>query len=220
MEENREQPIIMPAPALEKATENEVMSEVGSQEEAELGKFKSVQALMDAYNSLQSEFTKKCQLLKSYEKDKTDDSCKEKKIEKQEDEMVGSAPQEKEEVSDEEVINLFLSHNEEAKGYANEIKERFGLLEPTQKSPRVAWADVILSHLKEGDKTSDPIINQYVLSDENVRNKIIEKYLIDLSNQKPPITITSRSGDRVSGVKPDTPKTLAEAKRLVDKMFS
>ena len=216
MEENREQPIIMPATALDKADENEVMSEVGSQDD--LGKFKSVQALMDAYNSLQSEFTKKCQMLKSYEKDKAEQSQEEQK--QQEDEMVESNPQENENGSIDD-LDLFLAHNDEAKGYIDEIKERFGQTNPTKQSPyEVAWANVILSHMKEGDKASDPIINQYVLSDENVKNKIIENYLTQINKSKAPITISSRKGDRVSAVNPDTPKTLAEAKKLLGKMFS
>jgi len=70
MEETREQPIIMPATALNAADEKSAMSEVGSQD-MNMGKFKSVQALMDAYNNLQAEFTKKCQKLSQLQKDKT-----------------------------------------------------------------------------------------------------------------------------------------------------
>ena len=82
MEENREQPIIMPATALNAAEENSAMSEIGSQN-GELGKFKNSKALLDAYNNLQSEFTKKCQMLSQLQKDKTDNlldkSCEKKK---------------------------------------------------------------------------------------------------------------------------------------------
>ena len=72
MEENdREQPIEEPTNALNKENDERVVSEIGSQK-TDLGKFKSVEALLDAYNNLQSEFTKKCQLLSSMEKDKTE----------------------------------------------------------------------------------------------------------------------------------------------------
>ena len=71
MEEFREQPTIMPAQALNPAYDNDAMSEVGSQnQDGQLGKFKSVQALMDAYDNLQAEFTKKCLLLSELEKEK------------------------------------------------------------------------------------------------------------------------------------------------------
>lgn len=41
--------------------------EVGEKGEVSLGKFKDVSALLDAYNSLQSEFTKRCQKIKELE---------------------------------------------------------------------------------------------------------------------------------------------------------
>ena len=215
MEEIREQPVIMPATALDKAEDNEVMSETGSQQ-ADLGKFKNVQALMDAYQSLQSEFTKKCQLLSQYQKDKTLQTQDEQKDEKK----VEEAPQENDGFN-QEVFKQFLEDNGEAKEYEEEILQRFQTSSKVQHSPyEVAWARVVLNHLKQGDKLSDPIINQYVLSDENVKNKIIENYIEGITKSKPPITISSREGSRVSSVKPDTPKTLADAKRLVDKMFS
>ena len=50
--------------------------------------------------------------------------------------------------------------------------------------------------------------------------KDFENYLKELSNSKPPIVISSQGGERVSGVVPDAPKTLQDAKKLVDKMFS
>ena len=215
MEEIREQPAITPAPALNPAEENVAVSETGSQDN--LGKFKSVQALMDAYTSLQSEFTKKCQLLSQYQKDKTDNTDKDNEESKEE--KVESDPQEKEDFIDQSALDQFLENNDEAKQYLDEIKQRFGQGTLNSSPYEIAWANVVLSHMKGQDKTSDPIINQYVLSDENVKNKIIESYLNDLKSSRPPITISSRSGERVSAVLPDAPKSLADAKRLVDKMF-
>ncbi len=211
MEENREQPIITPAPALNVANEEEqecAVGEVGSQN-ATLGKFKSVQALMDAYNNLQSEFTKKCQLISDLQKDKIEPSSQ------------ISVPAQSEQQNEEEAMGQFLSQNREAGDYADEIKEKISQGLSQNTSPyEVAWAKVLLSHLKEGNEKSEPIINQYVLSNEKVKNTIIENYLKELSNSKPPIVISSQGGERVSGVVPDAPKTLQDAKKLVDKMFS
>ena len=67
MEEKREQPTMEPANTLDKVNENRAVSDVGSQD---LGKFKSPQALLDAYNNLQAEFTRKSQLLSQLQKDK------------------------------------------------------------------------------------------------------------------------------------------------------
>ena len=235
MEENREQPIIMPATALNAAEENSAMSEIGSQN-GELGKSKNSKALLDAYNNLQSEFTKKCQMLSQLQKDKTDNlldkSCesKENVDNLTKNQEIDTKNSEKTEIidvnyktikekSNEEELNLFLKNNFDASKYIDEIKDK-SLNLSNQNPYEIAWAKVLLSHIKEGNKTSDPIINQYVLSDENVRNKILEEYLTSLNNSKPPIIISSQSGERLSSVIEDSPKTLAEAKKLVDKMFS
>ena len=209
MEEFREQPLV--------ESQQEIVEEGGSQTD-NLGKFKSVQALMDAYENLQSEFTKKCQLLSSYQKDKT---VAAEENQNSDNEETNEVSMEENNGFSQEAFAQFLEDNSEAEEYRGEIEARFGAAAPQQKSPyEIAWASVLLSHLKEGDKLSDPIINQYVLSDENVKNKIIENYLSQVGKNKPPITISSRMGERVASVVPERPNTLAEAKKLVDKMFS
>ena len=219
MEENREQPIIMPATALNPADENEInekesaMSEIGSQD-TDLGKFKSVQALMDAYNSLQAEFTKKCQTLSQLKKDKTEEE------QSSSGEIAEVSENAQLQESEEEKLSQFLLENGEASEYADEIKEKVSQGVQNLSPYEVAWANVILGKLKEENENSDKIINQYVLSNENVKNKIIESYLQELSSTKSPKVISSQSGERVSGVIPDTPTTLKEAKELVNKMFS
>lgn len=225
MEETREQPIIMPATALNQAEEIEkeiseesAVSEIGSQPDA-LGKFKSVQALMDAYNSLQAEFTKKCQALSELKKDKIDEKQNEIDVNKSEvsTEFETEVLQESNEDFNEESFSKFLLENSEAGEFAEEIKQKFSA--KSQTSPyEVAWANVLIGKLKQDD--SDKIINQYVLSNENVKNKIIESYLKELSATHMPKVLSSQSGERVSGVVPEAPKTLKDAKALVDKMFS
>lgn len=212
MEEKREQPASLLATALDKADENEVAGRVGSQDN--LGKFKSVQALMDAYESLQSEFTKKCQQLSQYQKDKTDTSeDKQNSEEKVED-------QNEEGFNQEEFVQ-FLSDNDRAREYAEEIKNAFGQISQKQKNPyQVAWESVVANHLKQANKAGDPIINEYVLSDENVRNKIIESYIQQISSSAPPLTLSSGRGQSVAQVMPQRPQTLADAKKIVDQMFS
>lgn len=71
----REQPIEEPAMALNGASGDSAVSEdIGSQDT--LGKFKTPRALLEAYNNLQSEFTKKCQLLSKLQKDKNEEDYK------------------------------------------------------------------------------------------------------------------------------------------------
>ena len=246
MEENREQPTIEPATTLDKVNENRAVSDVGSQD---LGKFKSPQALLEAYNNLQAEFTRKSQLLKSLQKDKIDsdkqqiqenfekreensiknqenlqeikeiEEIEEKTIEKENEALSQNSD---EQIGDdqeyEEKFSQFLLERPEAEKYADEIKS---YLESNLNNDPFenALANVILSHIKT-KKIGDPIIDEYVLSNEQVKNKIIENYLSELANQKPPVVMSSQGGERVSGVLPDSPKTLAEAKRIVNNMFS
>lgn len=203
--EEREQPTMEQADVLNKTNEQGAVSEVGSQT-AELGKFKNAQALLEAYNNLQSEFTKKCQLLSQFEKDKTASMQS-----AQEEENI---PQE----NAEEDLNQFLEQNDDAKGFVEEIKSNY---DKSISSPyQVAWAKVVLDHITNGqDKSSDPIINQYVLSDEKLKNKIVEDYLERLRQSAPPIVMSSSNGQRLSSVLSDSPTTLEEAKNLTRKMF-
>ena len=239
MEEKREQPTMEPANALDKVNENRAVSDVGSQD---LGKFKSPQALLDAYNNLQAEFTRKSQLLKSIQKDKIDSDKtqnQENSIKNQENSIKNHENLQKfeemeetienqdisqscEQIGDdqdyEEKFSQFLLERPEAEKYADEIKS---YLESNLNNDPFenALANVILSHIKT-KKIGDPIIDEYVLSNEQVKNKIIENYLSELANQKPPVVMSSQGGERVSGVLPDRPKTLAEAKKIVNNMFS
>ena len=247
MEELREQPTMEPATTLDKVDENRAVSDVGSQD---LGKFKSPQALLDAYNNLQAEFTRKSQLLSQLQKDKIDseklqeqenfDNEKEKSIKKQENFIeLEESSQEKKETQNtekketkfheqnsavqlgddqEQELSQFLLERPEATKYAEEIKSY--LESKTNNNPfENALANVILSHIKT-KKIGDQIIDEYVLSNEQIKNKIIENYLSELSKQKPPLVMSSQGGERVSGVLPDSPKTLAEAKKIVNNMFS
>lgn len=228
MEEIREQPNSEPAIALNAANENSAVSEEGSQA-LDFGKFKNAKALLDAYNNLQAEFTKKSQQLSKLRRDKTNELTNDNLEEPTENftkneknltdinenyiESEGSS----ENVDND--LHLFLEENNLAESYSDEIKSHY--LNKNQNPFERAWASVILSHIKQGDdKSNDPIINQYILNDEKVKNKIIENYLTELNSSRPPVMMSSQLGERLSDVKPDSPKTLAEAKELVGKMFS
>lgn len=215
MEElNREQPTMEPTHVINITEENTVASEVGSQNT--FGKFKNAEALLQAYNNLQSEFTKKCQLLSQMQKDKMDENQVDSE------ETANEENEEEKQKKLEQDFQSFLEANSEAKLYEEEIKQRFNNSSNiNQSSPyEVAWAKVVLDHIKDGkQKESDPIINNYVLSDEKVRNQVILDYLNGLIKHKPPYVISSQGGERVSSVALDTPNSLAEAKELVSKMF-
>ena len=199
--EDREQPTMEPANVLNATEEESAVSEVGSREKADLGKFKSVEDLMDAYNSLQSEFTRKCQQLSQTLKDKTE-------IE---------VPKERE-TFDEGKFNEFLEENDKAKNYADEIKNL--VTQQGSASYEDAWGRALLNRIKSDENSSsDPLINQYVLSNEELKNKVIEDYLERLKGTSAPYVMASSGGERLSSVSEQSPTTLEEAEVLTRKMF-
>lgn len=219
-EENREQPTMEPANVINITEEERAVSEVGSQ--GQYGKFKSADKLLEAYNNLQSEFTKKCQLLSQLQKDKMEQVSIENQPQPSQEQLQKEQDQpEQTEQSFQSGLESFLLANDDAKQFEDEIKQKIDLSSTAADPYQVAWAGVILDHLTGSkQKAGDPIVNKYVLSDEQVRNQVIQEYLNDLEKHKPPYVISSQGGERVSSVSPGTPSSLAEAKEIVSKMFN
>ena len=83
------------------------------------------------------------------------------------------------------------------------------------------YAALAVAKLENGEsKKENPIIQKYVFQDEELKNFVVENYMKQLKNQRPPIVINSDVGERVTGQKPATPKSLEEAKKLVEELFS
>lgn len=203
MEENREQPMEEQTNALNKAEDESVASDIGSQNygsAGEYGKFKSPEALLDAYNNLEKEFTRKCQRLSELEKDKTEEN----------------------EISLEDKFSQFLSENTDAIGYSEEIMkiaQTDDKIKSLQDPFMAAWCKVLCEDVLHRASAGDYCLNKYVLSSEEIQHKIVEDYLGRLREQKNPVVMSSSSGERVSSAEIEHPSTLEEAKQLVDKMF-
>ena len=203
MEENREQPMEEQTNALNKAEDESVASDIGSQNTdsaGEYGKFKSPEALLDAYNNLEKEFTRKCQRLSELEKDKAEEN----------------------EISLEDKFSQFLLENTDAIGYSEEIMkiaQTDDKIKSLQDPFMAAWCKVLCEDVLHRASAGDYCLNKYVLSSEEIQHKIVEDYLGKLREQKNPVVISSSSGERVSSAEIEHPSTLEEAKQLVDKMF-
>lgn len=173
----------------------------GSLKDSGLGKFKSPEALYEAYKALEAEFTRKSQKLSELEKDKT----------------------EKTTVSEEKIDNelsLFLSKRSEAAPYATELKNL-----SMAQGGRVDFDDMLskllIDKLASGQsKMDNPIIKKYVFQDEELKNHVIESYMRELKQGQPPHVISGDRGEKVTGQKPVTPKSLAEAKKMVEDLFT
>jgi len=166
-----------------------------------LGKFKSTEALLDAYNSLQAEFTKKCQKISELEREKTFKESPEAKNER---------------------LDMFLSKNRDAFSCKEEFMAFLDKEEDNSDSMDGVWAKFVLSKLSSSDENygKDPIVDKYIFQDEFVRNKILENYIKELNYKKPPVIMRAQSDGVVAEQKPATPSTLGEAKKIVEDMFS
>lgn len=167
-----------------------------------VGKFNSVEELLTAYNNLEAEFTRKSQKLAEVLKDKT----------------IEQSPEEKLDTG----LHAFLSKNEEAFCYAQELKDRVQNenLAGEENCFEKAWAGLLYEKLVGPNKAKEPLVQNLILKDDDLQNLVIKNYMKQLQEQKTPIVITSNSGERVT--KPVTPKpeTFEDAKKVALDMFS
>lgn len=168
-----------------------------------IGKFKSVEDLYQAYNNLQSEFTKKCQKLSELEKDK----------------MQESAPQRDFDAE----FKAFLLENPEAYSFAEEVKSKALQNEQTKAEEKPfdkVWKEMIIEKISAPNRAQEPVVQALVLGDDELKNLVIENYMKQLQNRKNPIIMSSNSGERVT--KPVTPKpdSFEKAKEVVLSLLS
>lgn len=186
--------------------ENQTVNDdtVGEAEKGEtIGKFKSVEALLDAYNNLEKEFTKKSQRLSQLEKDKT---VEEENL----NEELGKK------------FHTFLSSNLEAESFGDELKEKVQSDDNLKKMDDpfgYVWAEMIFEKLKNPNQ-DEKVLNNYILKNESLKNMVIENYVNQLTENKSPIKISS-SGKRVgTTVSTQKPETLKDAKKFLLDLLS
>ena len=176
-EENREQPTMEPANVINITDEERAVSEVGSQ--GQYGKFKSAEKLLEAYNNLQSEFTKKCQQLSQMQKDKMGQGAGENQADPSQDQQQTETEQtqhEQTELSFQSGLESFLLANDDAKQFEDEIKQKVDLSSTDDDPYQVAWAVTVLDHLTgKNQQDDDTIVNKYSLSDKQERNQDIQE---------------------------------------------
>ncbi len=196
-----EQPNSEQANVSEEASVLSAASEPGSSNDADFGKFKSAEALLDAYKALEAEFTRKSQRLSQLEKEKTE-----------------QANIDEEKIGDE--LAKFLLKNAEASPYAEKLKQ-LSVQGGGKTNFDELWAKVMVEELgSDKSKLDNPIVKKYVIQDEELKKYVIQNYMRELNSKNPPLIISGDGGEKVTGQKPVTPKSLKDAKKLVEEMFS
>lgn len=169
-----------------------------------LGKFKSVEDLFEAYNNLQAEFTRKSQRLSQLEKDKSSKNDK-----------VGSDFDDR--------FRMFLSKNQEAEFYADELKTRVleneSLADDEAAFDKV-WAGMLYEKLSAPNKAKEPLIQNLILKDNDLKNLVIENYMKQLQSQNTPIVMSSGTGERVTKTVAPKPDSFEQAKKVVLDLLS
>jgi len=181
-----------------------------------LGKFKDSAKLLDAYNELQSEFTRKCQRL----------SEAEKKL--QEFALGESASKSQDEVTENEFawnknISEFLQSHKNASCLVEDITKEIINDEDLKKCEdglERAYARVIeKKYVPHSELAKDQdFLEKYIYSNDQIKNKIIKEYVSMLQSNQNPITLSSDGFSR--GVASSNRiESLEDARRYVENMF-
>lgn len=184
-----------------------------------IGKFNSPESLLAAYNNLQREFTKKCQKLSEYEKHYADNAQNETSL-KDETENVAPAFENREWRSN---VADFLRKNEHARGFAKEISEEI-LNDPAlQKSSNmleIAWSRVLSKNYKTPEQiaTDNNFLQNFVLSNEEVKKQVFSSYMNDVQNTPNLIGSGMRGGKSALSIS-NRPINLDDAGTLALKFF-
>lgn len=207
-EEVREQPILE-----DKAQGAEAQQDLGeglSSNTGSLGKFKDAQSLYSAYNSLQAEFTRKCQRLSELEKTSVSNQD------------VHESPVYKSDDWNKQVVE-FLNKNEDAKPFAKEICDEIMSSEDIQSSKdalSLAWANVIKkNYTKPSEIESDEFINKHILSSEKITQKVAELLANRAREHNLPKMVGVHAGSHINLPSQPHPLTLEDAREVVRKMI-
>ncbi|MCK9574967.1 MAG: hypothetical protein WCX32_02105 [Clostridia bacterium] len=220
-------------------------------EGSEIGKFKSVQDLLNAYNNLQSEFTRKCQKLSELQKsvctstenvanvanfglvNNNENANNDGILKPQSNSIIetdivaktSEVPQMKYATEDwQEIVDDFIIKNPEAKNYAKDISTlilKDKIVAESSNPLELAWAKVLSMHYKEPSAicNDEEFVNKYILTNENIRQKVLMDYLQQVSEQKSPPLIVKSLGSGLIQSKTNKPKNFKEAAYLAEAML-
>ena len=219
--ETEEQPEVSEQALESNVNEKEEIGATTSQEEgSQFGKFNSPEELLKAYNNLQAEFTRKSQKLSEIQKQVSEKG--EQDTSKKDETNLPPAYEQDDWRSK---VATFLMENDKAKEFSREISNEI-LKDPgLQGNPNVldiAWSRVLSKNYKSpaqivGDSS---FMENYILSNENIKKKIISSYIDEIQTKKSPSVIGSGiKGGMSLLTKGSKPSSLNDAKALAEKLF-
>lgn len=166
------------------------------------GKFKDAETLLEAYNSLEAEFTRKSQKLSELQK----------KIE------------DNEQISNNDSIENILNDITDSEKYKKEVTE---ILEQNKELYNLPNKNQIaFKIIKEAERKTEETLNnqdfmeKYFETNENLKQKILTKYLSSLNNtSSAPKVISGNASSIYISPSLNMPKTLKDAGEILSKML-
>ena len=199
MEQNN---IEQPNLDLENEKINSAENQFHDQEGSNLGKFKDAKSLLDAYNNLQAEFTRKSQKLAEFQKEKEENAIFKKY----------------------NSLDEFLNSTTDNDKYKKEITEILANDNEVNNLPNnyqvaLKIAKAIESKSAE-NLTNQEYLDKYILNNDKIKNQIISNYLSSLNDiSSTPKIISGNPTNVYFSPNPNKPKTLREAGEIFSKML-
>ena len=165
-------------------------------QEVSYGKFKSAEELLKAYNALQSEFTKRSQILKEYEK-----------------KMSGYDWEGK--------VSAFVDKYPIAEKYTEELATEIannGELKDVENGLEKALLSVLSNKVKSVEEmANDENVIDRVLKNETIRERIIDQYLKGFNNDSLPVTLPK--GGAIPVTPPLPARNIREAGKIAQQII-
>ena len=173
-------------------------TEIEGEEQSKPKKFKSVEELERAYESLEKEFTRRSQRLAKLEK--------EMKQDKVETDAEWKAK-----------VDKFFSENPSAKPFAKQMSDqiiRDNTLRGRSDCLETALTRALLEEYRAPKDlaTDEDFLKEHILGSDFVKKAVIEGYMKDLREGKPPVLISARGQNTIAPR--SKPKTIEEAGKM------
>ena len=169
--------------------------------ENEFGKFKDAKSLLSAYNSLQAEFTRRCQRVKELQREVDRLS--------------------KINVNDNAFKNLSNGEIGVNESVNNSLTDAEALIMAKRNGNSKIQAEQLNGGNNDLNFDNENSINNssnLTALPNDIKQKIIREYLNDIENLKPSVTLMSGNGNAIV-VPPSKPKSVAEAGELARHIF-
>jgi hypothetical protein len=191
------------------ALETSEIAQLEIQDGSMLGKFKDAKSLLEAYNSLESEFTRKCQKLAELQRENENYSKKITEFNLENDKYAS--------------VDDFVSGKSDMDRYKQDITE-ISNLDEVKNLPnkyQVAYIIAKQSESKSAKMLNDPeFLDKQVENNTKIKDKIIFDYLSKLNNsQLSPSVMSGNSTSVFFSPQVEKPKTIREAGELFSKML-